>query len=123
MPLLFGLISAIYVALIFFLAGLPGKLHLIQRFNPLSLAHIPIYGLLTFFLIRTFVPEGKESLIHSSNTALILSSFIALCVAVLDEIHQIYIPNRDASVTDVLLDGVGIGTIVLVYIRKRKNKD
>jgi VanZ family protein len=41
---------------------------------------------------------------------------IALVVAIADEIHQAYIPSRDASVTDVLLDVIGIILFVaLIY--------
>jgi VanZ family protein len=44
--------------------------------------------------------------INSSNR--LAAGFIAFVVAIADEIHQVYIPGRDASITDVLLDVVGI---------------
>ena len=115
MSLIFGLVSAAYIAVIFLLAGLPGKLQLIHKFNPLSLLHIPLYGLLAFFLIRIFVPKREDPLIRSSRMALVISSVIALSVAVLDELHQLHIPGREASGWDVALDAVGIAGIALFY--------
>ncbi|MCK4330075.1 VanZ family protein [candidate division WOR-3 bacterium] len=109
MSLPFGLISVIYIALIFILSGIPSQIELISKFNPLSLLHIPLYGLLTFFLIRTFWRKGKKSLI--------LAIFIALLVAVFDELNQIHIPGRMASGWDVVMDAVGIGGMAMFYQR------
>ena len=47
-------------------------------------------------------------------TRFLVVGFIALIVAIADEIHQAYVPGRDASITDVLLDLVGI-TLVLFF--------
>jgi VanZ family protein len=46
----------------------------------------------------------------------VFPGLIALAVAIADEVHQKYIPNRDASVTDVMLDVVGITTAMLLAI-------
>ena len=41
---------------------------------------------------------------------------IASAVGIFDEAHQLYVPGRDASVTDVVLDMVGIALgLVLVF--------
>ncbi|MDO9575444.1 MAG: VanZ family protein [bacterium] len=120
MSLIFGLISAVYIALIFVLAGLPGRVRLIRVFNPLSLLHIPLYGLLTFFLVRTFVPKKGNPLIHSYNLTLVFTTFLALLVAVLDEVNQIRIPGRGASGWDVVLDAVGVGVVTFILRKKEK---
>ena len=112
MSLPFGLISVIYIALIFILSGIPSQIELISKFNPLSLLHIPLYGLLTFFLIRTFWRKGKK--------LLILAIIIALLVAVFDELNQIHIPGRMASGWDVVMDAVGIGMVGVIYTRLKK---
>ena len=111
LSIIFGLISAAYIALIFILSGIPSQIELIKRFNPLSLLHIPLYGLLTFFLIRTFWRKGKK--------LLILAIFIALLVAVFDELNQIHIPGRKASGWDVVMDAVGIGGMAMLCVRRR----
>ena len=38
----------------------------------------------------------------------LVAGIIALVVAIADEIHQAYIPSRNASIIDVLLDIIGI---------------
>jgi VanZ family protein len=48
--------------------------------------------------------------------------FIALIVAIADEIHQAYVPGRDASITDVLLDMVGIILVLFFFFRVLKTK-
>ena len=47
---------------------------------------------------------------------------IALGVGIADEIHQAYVPGRDASVTDVLLDFVGIALVLFFAFRLLKTK-
>jgi len=47
---------------------------------------------------------------------------IALIVAIADEIHQAYVPGRDAWVTDVLLDMVGIALVLFFAFRLFKTK-
>lgn len=115
MSLPFGLISLGYIALIFLLAGLPGELRFVSKFNPLSLLHIPLYAVLTFLLIRTFLPKKGNRLIRSFRLALAFTIFVALLVAVLDELHQVHILGRDASGWDVALDAVGIGGVAAVW--------
>ncbi len=122
MSLSFGLISAVYIALIFALAGLPGRVRLIRMFNPLSLLHIPLYGLLTFFLIRTFLPKRGDPLIRSFRLTLVFTTFLALLVAVLDELHQVHIPGREASGWDVVLDAIGVGMVTFILRKKDKGK-
>ena len=41
---------------------------------------------------------------------------ITLTFAVVDEVHQLYVPGRDCKVSDVLLDGIGIILGVLACI-------
>ena len=117
MRFLFSILSIAYVAGIFLLAGSP----LSQRwsmFNPYSLLHIPLYGILTFLLIFSFVPLKFNSSNPSNlKTSFLLAALIAAIVAIADEIYQIYVPGREASVTDVLLDFVGIA-FALFLVKK-----
>ena len=148
----FSILSLAYIAGIFLFADSP-VVSDVAPFNPFSLLHIPLYGILTFLLILSFSPfkfrvinsgnptnstnpinlsrlpcneyvRGEMrpalcsvetttwgSLFHwdpTSSINLLIPGLIALGVAVADEIHQAYIPTRNASITDVLLDIVGI---------------
>jgi len=131
----------------------------VAPFNPYSLLHIPLYGILTFLLILSFSPfkfrvinsgnptnpinlsrlpcnlsvQGEMrpalcsvetttwgSLFHwDSKNAMNYSvaGIIALLVAIADEIHQAYIPSRNASIIDVLLDIVGI-ILCIVFVKR-----
>jgi len=159
MRLLFSILLSIYIFCIFFLAD-SSVVSTLATFNPYSLLHIPLYGILTVLLIFSFVPITQllnnlmiNKLIHSSthlridsfthsrinasthprintsthpriytSTYFLLSGGIALIVAIADEIHQAYVPGRDASVTDVLLDLVGIILVLFFAFRLFKTK-
>lgn len=112
MRLIFASLSACYIFLIFFLADSKVVNHL-SLFNPFSLLHIPLYGLLTIFLFLSIHPDPKSANINSY----LFAAFIAGAVGILDEIYQSFLPNREASGVDILLDMVGI--ILGLYISKR----
>jgi hypothetical protein len=129
MRILFSLLSLFYIASIFILAG-STVVYTLSRFNPYSLLHIPLYGILTFLLVFSMVPvtQGfKEASVQpnsdstrpwSKGTAglkfrLFVAGAIALAVGIFDEIHQLSVPHREGSVSDVALDMVGI-TIALL---------
>jgi hypothetical protein len=140
--LFFTLLSIVYVAGIFLWADSP-VVSVLAPFNPYSLLHIPLYGILTVLLIFSFSPFNlktngpngpnvlnalnlpceMQSLFHrgepnvhntSTRVRFLISGFIALIVAVADEIHQSFIPTRDASVIDIFLDAVGI--VLVIYL-------
>ena len=137
MRILFSILSIACIAGIFLFADSP-VVSTLSNFNPYSLLHIPLYGILTILLIFSFVPITQlpiNSLNQINQTNQInqkdrtnqinhyfIVGFIALIVAIADEIHQIYIPGRDASVTDVLLDLVGIILVLFFAFRLFKTK-
>jgi hypothetical protein len=145
----FSVLSGAYIAGIFLLADSP-MVSDVAPFNPYSLLHIPLYGILTILLVLSFrrkpgnsrnlsrLPcnlsvQGKMrpapcsvetttlgSLFHwdpSNSSNYFIAGIIALIVAIADEIHQAYLPNRNASVTDVFLDIVGI-ILCMVFIKR-----
>ena len=60
-----------------------------------------------------------------SSSSLLFPGGIASIVGILDEINQAYIPQRDASATDVILDMVGIvltGIVVYSYQKRKGEK-
>ncbi len=122
MRLFFSILSMAYVAGIFLLASSSLSQGL-SKFNPYSLLHIPLYGILTFFLIFSFIPL-KINPINQINQRkpLFLSGGIASIVAIADEIYQVYVPGREASVTDVLLDFIGITLVLFFAFRFLKKK-
>jgi VanZ family protein len=108
----FTVLSAAYIFGIFFFAD-SSVVSRINEFNPYSLLHIPLYGLLTVLLLLAFASKPGMFLAYRYHPA----AWIAVAVGVLDEYHQAFIPSRVASVTDVLLDILGIGLIMLMAWR------
>ena len=141
MRLVFTLFSIAYVAGIFLFAD-SSVVSYLKAFNPNSLLHIPLYGILTILIILSFFPLKYESNVpkahnHSNvpygpnasthlrfkaSTRFLISGFIALIVAIADEIHQSLIPTRDASGIDVFLDFVGIVLALLIISQLHKKR-
>ena len=152
MRIIFSILSIAYIAGVFLLAGSPVVSDL-STFNPYSVLHVPLYGILTVLLIFSFVPFESKGYVsnvpsHSNQkfststhsridaltdpSHLLIDSFthrqflipglLALGVGIADEIHQAYVPGRDASVTDVLLDLTGIILALLFIYRLLKTK-
>jgi len=146
----FSILSVAYIAGIFLLADSP-MVSDVTPFNPYSLLHIPLYGILTLLLIlsnwssiflnrsnptnsinstnslnlsREMRPapcsvktSTSGSLFHwgpTNSTNYFFAGMIALAVAIADEIHQSYLPNRNASIIDVFLDIIGIILCMLI---------
>ena len=70
-----------------------------------NLIHIPAYALLTFLWLKVF-EKGKNSTEINIVHALVLMAIIFF--AIVDEIHQSFVPNRTASFMDIGLDLFGI---------------
>ena len=131
MRLIFFIFSITYIAAIFLLAG-SRVVSDLAPFNPYSLIHIPLYGILTALLILSFVPIKPNVLnvlngpnvLNYPSVRFLIPVLISLIVAIVDEIHQSVIPARNASVTDIFLDAVGIALalfFVVKFYRKKKS--
>ena len=69
------------------------------------------------------VEASPHQRIHASSRGRILiSGFIAFLVGVADECYQSSIPSREASIADVLLDGVGTVLAVVLMLKLIKRQ-
>lgn len=99
--LLLWLATAGYMALIFFLSSR----HL--RIPPLlpayfdKLAHVVLYMPLAFLF---FISLRKSGL---GNYAFLISFLLAGIYGITDELHQSFVPGRDASAADAVADFIG----------------
>ena len=75
-----------------------------------KIAHITEYAILTFLVINLF---KQYKILNRENLIIIL----VLCVfyAITDECHQLFIAGRNGSFRDVLVDSLGIGSVILLY--------
>jgi VanZ family protein len=108
----FTAISGLYIFAIFFWADSPG-LSRVSEFNPFSLLHIPLYGIMTGLLLLAFASREKGN----ARARYFLVALIPAAVGILDEYYQSFIPSRDASLGDILLDLAGISLAVLLACR------
>jgi VanZ family protein len=72
--------------------------------------HFIIFFLLAFFIIATI--KGNKKL---TTKQLVIILILSVIFAILDEIHQSFIPYRDASIRDILIDSIGIFISLLIY--------
>jgi VanZ family protein len=112
MNLLFTILSAAYIFGIFFLADSSAASQ-IGEFNPYSLLHIPLYGVLTGLLLLAFASKPGTNIAVRYH----LAAWIAVAVGILDEYHQTFIPSREGSVGDVFLDILGVALVVILARR------
>jgi VanZ family protein len=107
---LFSLTFAILIiAEIFYFSSQPGGIGSGSPWIARSY-HFIIFFLLNFFIILTIKSKNKLN-----------SKYILICVlfsvvfSIFDEIHQIFVPLRSASVVDILTDTLGILLSVIIY--------
>jgi VanZ family protein len=112
-----------YIGVIFYLSSLPesslssGNSTIEKIFW--NFAHIPLYAILAILLSYTLRNRNKSNYsFFKSNWNVLI---IALCIAIFDELNQARIPGRNASLTDILLDSIGI-IIALWIITMKKVK-
>jgi len=86
-----------------------------------TIAHVGVYGVFGFLLHRA-VFHGTR--LGPLGWAWLAAFAIGQIYGILDEIHQLWIPDRFCEVSDGLADGFGVATGVLVYylvfIRRRE---
>ncbi len=106
----------LYMTLIFYLSSIPKLPQPVGEGNPLILIieHTIEYGILGFLLLWAL--NGNEKF---REYAPVLAVIIAVLYGITDEIHQYFVPYRDADAFDVLVDGIGsvIGTVIGRRIR------
>ena len=78
-----------------------------------NLSHAPIFAAIAFCWVKS-LSKGYEV----SGAALVVAFAGAATCAVLDEWHQSFVPGRDASATDLLLDLAGVSAMLFILRRR-----
>ena len=80
-----------------------------------------IYHLTAFFFLNLFllvsITKGKTK----NKTIIILAIILAILYAISDELHQYFVPGRTSTISDVLIDTIGILTATFIYTLRIKN--
>ncbi|HTD48812.1 MAG TPA: VanZ family protein [bacterium] len=116
LDLRYVLLALAYLAMVFWLTSRP-ELGGIQAHGfgirlARSLHHVPLYAGLGFFMLQAI--SGGEALAAQRARRALLTFFGAGAFAALAEWHQVYVPGRDPSLTNFLLDLTGIAAVLLV---------
>ena len=106
------------MSLIFYLSSLSGLPDFEDfDFAMKKLAHLTVYALLYLLLFRAFhstTLNAARPRFKPHLTAVI----IGVLYAISDEIHQLFVPFRTATVRDVLIDTAGILLMYLLVSRR-----
>lgn len=108
--LIYLLLAALWGYLIFYLSsipnlnsGLPNVYDLVLR----KAAHIGVFTMLTYFIIK--------SLDNYKKSYLVFIIFVVLTYALVDEIHQTTVVSRSGSAKDIVIDSIGIYVGLWLY--------
>lgn len=70
------------------------------------------------FLLRRLIPHLRAEFWKKSYTN--ISITIGVFMGIIDELHQIFIPGRDASLGDLLADIIGVVLGIFIYYLAKK---
>jgi VanZ family protein len=116
--LLYWLPPVAWMSLIFYLSSRSG----LPDFRSFDIAmkkgaHLTAYGFLFFLLLRA-LHSIRPSTNPPSSRLCLLAALVAVLYAVSDEIHQSFVPLRNATVRDVFIDSLGIFLMYLLVRTK-----
>ena len=83
--------------------------------NKAIIYHIAIFLFLSLFLLISTVKGENKNLIP-------MAIILAVIYAVLDEIHQSFVPGRNPSIKDIYLDSIGIMLASVFYLIRLRFK-
>ncbi|MHC4108651.1 MAG: VanZ family protein [Planctomycetota bacterium] len=112
------LLALAYMATLFLLSSIPDDDGIGRRilFPPpavQNLLHVPVYAGLTWVWWRA---------LRKTRAAVLWAAAIAIGYGLLDEVHQMHVPGRFASVTDALLNAAGAAAVVAwVYLYRARH--
>lgn len=99
--LLYWLVTLCYMALIYYLSSISGHKfpHLMNGYD--KLIHFFVYTILSCLFYLSFNKAGMRRYLIP------LSFLFTVLYGITDEIHQMHVPLRDASIGDVIADSFG----------------
>ncbi len=125
----FNMLRKIYLAsrvifwcgLIFYLSGIPnlntgmGVWDFVLR----KCAHMVVFGILFIFTYSA----SNETLGIDREKSYFYALIFSIIYAMSDEYHQSFVPGRNASAIDVMIDSAGVFAALILKKRSQKTKD
>ena len=101
----------IYCGIIFTMSSFPVQLPDAKISSFDKLVHVAEYAVLGLLIARAFKIQKLKA---TSFITILFAAELALLYGAIDEIHQVFVPGRFASILDLLADGAGglLGSIV-----------
>ena len=97
----------LYAGFIFYLSALSSPVSGVS--TNLSILHVPLFFVLCYLLTRAIIASSGNI---GLGRAMIVAVAITTAYGVLDEFHQLFVPGRTFSYSDMELDFLGAGLIV-----------
>jgi VanZ like family len=114
-PLIITIILAVEIFLVSNITGVAGTG---KGFNFSTIYHFGIFFMFTFFLLISI--KGKNKL---DKKYLLVVILISIFYAITDEFHQLFVPGRFSSLTDILVDSIGsLSSLILFFFIDKKTK-
>ena len=111
-----------YAAVIFFLSSMPPPPAVAQPPFMDKIFHLGEYAIFGFLLARAFKSSQKG---YFASNFRLLAIGCAVIYGLTDELHQAFVPFREASLFDLLFDGLGAtlgGLCVTSVVADRRKK-
>ncbi len=106
----------IYAIIIFSVSSIPGEeIPSVFKYQDVAF-HFLEYAFLSVLLGRALKAGGLRA-VWAGRFCLIL--FLCLLYAASDELHQIFVSHRSASIFDIAMDGLGALAANIIYLWRR----
>ena len=111
------LLTILIIIEIFYFSTLPGSTGTGGSISLARIYHFVAFFLLAFFLLMSIKQNKKIKI-----SCVVITLIISILCAITDEIHQIFVPLRNASMGDILIDSFGIlfAVIIGLIINRKK---
>ena len=96
---------------IFYFSSLQGNIGIGPTINLSTVYHFVVFFLFSFFLFATIKTDKKIKTRH-----ILIILVISIIYGILDEVHQMFVPFRNASIRDILINNLGIFSSILIYL-------
>jgi VanZ family protein len=114
LAVLFTILIAIEI---FYFSTLPGSTGTETTFSFAKIYHFTVFFLFAFFLFMSIKGSKKIKVSY-----IIITLTASILYAITDEIHQIFVPLRHASIGDILTNSLGICFAIIIGLIVNKKR-
>ncbi len=113
-------ITLLIAIIIYYMSSLTFKPTGIIKTNLYSIFyHLIIFFAFNFFLLISLIKGKKQNLM----ILMFIATLISISYGISDEIHQFFVIGRCCSISDALIDSVGILFSIMIYAIRIKLKN